>query len=75
MCECEVVHFYALIGLVENYWSIAAGYHSLFALFSFNLAHLGVNGTHVAELGTPKRTCLLKIKVFVTLSQLFVVRL
>jgi hypothetical protein len=69
------MHFNALICLVENYWSVAASNYSLLALLSLYFAHLWVNGTYVAKLSTPERTCLLKIQVFVALSKFIVVRL
>ena len=64
------MHFDALIQLVEDDWPVAACDHRLRVLISSYTAHLRMNSANVAHLGSPERTNLLHVEVFVAFSKL-----
>ena len=64
------MHFDALIQLVEDDWPVAACDHRLRVLISSYTAHLRMNSANVAHLGSPERTNLLYVEVFVAFSKL-----
>ena len=52
--ECEIMHFDALVGLIEDHWSITAG-NDRHALLGLQSRHLRVNCADIAHLSSPDR--------------------
>ena len=64
-----------MIGLVEDYRTIAASNDGFLVVISSNLSHLWVYGADIAYLSSPKRATVLDIEIFVTFAHLIAIRI